>query len=137
PDAERRPAVFEVLVGDPEVDEPVATLGRPDQVRGLEVPEHKTELVQLRQRVSGAQPDADDLRASEPVLKVLRLLKHLVERLALDVLDDDVAISVDLESVVEVREYLTVAVAGQDALLVRRPLARVTPQVVEADVMPG
>src|SRR5207249_7504843 len=87
--------------------------------------------------VCSSDLDADNLAGRQAVAEIRLLFEDLVERLAFDVLDGDVAVPLHVEAVVEVRQNDAVAVAREDALLVGGPVTGVASEVVEGNVVPG
>jgi len=70
------------------------------------------------------------------VLKRVLFDQNLIKRGALNVLDYDVAVAVQLETIVEAREKRVARVARENVLLVGRPIVCITTPLIKADIVP-
>ena len=137
PGAQRFDAAFPVLVGDAEIDQSILPVGRFERVGRFEIPKNQTDLVQMRKRLAGCEPDRDNVPRIDSVLERVLFRQDLVERRAFDVFDCDVAVAVQLEAIIEAREKRVARVARENVLLVGCPIVRVATPLIEPDIVPS
>ena len=90
----------------------------------------------MRKRRAGCEPERDEVPRIDSVLERVLFRQNLVERRALDVLDCDVAIAVQLETIIEAREKRVARVARENVLLVGCPIVCVAPPLIKPDIVP-
>src|SRR6516162_6538482 len=58
PGTQRFDTALQILIGDPEIDQPISPIGRLERVGRFEISENQTDVVQMRKHFTGCEPDA-------------------------------------------------------------------------------